>query len=121
MLLYRNAFRRFALLCSGVLVVAAMTSCRCCRMTADEGDKGAMEKISMMNVFDVSLEDFPRLAGEQSDNGRFNRAVAAAADRVLFVPAGVYELSEPRRSTTQFAAHAQPPSSAPYEMDYVLV
>ncbi|MGI5923740.1 MAG: right-handed parallel beta-helix repeat-containing protein [Lentisphaeria bacterium] len=82
-----------------------------------------MEKMSAMNVFDVSLEDFPRLAGEQSDNGRFNRAVAAAADRVLFVPAGVYELSETLKinNLCSLLMHKSAVIRAVAEMDYVLV
>jgi parallel beta helix pectate lyase-like protein len=45
--------------------------------------------------YDASLSDFPRLAGENDDSGRFGRAVGACAGLVLFVPPGEYELATP--------------------------
>ena len=99
MSLYRIASRRVAALCSGVVVAAAMTGCICCKTMLSETDNGGTEKMVAQNVFDVSLADFPRLEGEVSDNGRFNRAVAAGANGVLFVPAGVYELNETLKIT----------------------
>jgi len=44
--------------------------------------------------YDVTLKDWPRLAGEKDDTGRLQRAVDAAAfGGVLYVPKGTYEVS----------------------------
>ncbi len=122
MSLYRIASRRIAVLCCGVLVAAVVTGCRCCTMTTCELDNGGTETMAAQNVFDVSLADFPRLEGDVSDNGRFNRAVAACAERVLFVPAGVYELNETLKITNlcSLLMHKSAVIRAVAEMDYVM-
>jgi hypothetical protein len=44
-------------------------------------------------MYDVNLADFPRLSGEKDDSPRFNRAIAAAANGVLCVPKGEYDIA----------------------------
>lgn len=49
----------------------------------------------MTAIYDSSLDDFPRLGGENDDSPRFLRAVQACPSGVLYVPAGVYEVASP--------------------------
>ena len=48
---------------------------------------------AMAGDWDANLADFPRLAGETDDSPRFMRAVAAAANGVLRVPKGEYDIA----------------------------
>jgi len=43
-------------------------------------------------AYDVTLEDYPRLAGEESDDLRLQRAVDACERGVLYIPKGVYRI-----------------------------
>ena len=45
-------------------------------------------------MYDITLADYPRFAGESSDDPRLRRALEACAGGVLYVPAGVYEVAE---------------------------
>jgi hypothetical protein len=123
MIQYGNASRRLAALCCGALLAAVLCSCSCGHLQRCDADNGGMEKMLTHNVYDVCLADFPRLEGEVSDNGRFERAVAAAAGRVLFVPAGVYELTETLKITNlcSLLLHKSAVLRAVTEMDYVLL
>lgn len=51
--------------------------------------------VSLADVYDVTLKDYPRLAGETNDTDRVLRAVAAATPGdVLYFPKGLYEISK---------------------------
>lgn len=41
---------------------------------------------------DITLADYPRLAGETDDSPRINRAVRDAENAVLYIPRGKYEI-----------------------------
>jgi len=45
------------------------------------------------SVYDVSVADYPRLAGETDDAPRFMRAVSAAPNGVVCVPKGEYDIA----------------------------
>lgn len=48
-----------------------------------------------MQYSDISLNDFQRINGEKSDSPRIARAVSAAKNKIVFIPPGIYELTEP--------------------------
>ena len=43
--------------------------------------------------WDICMTDYPRLAGETSDDKRIMRAVNDCAGGVLFFPKGIYEIA----------------------------
>ena len=45
-------------------------------------------------TYDVTLADYPRLAGEESDDLRLQRAVDACGRGVLYIPKGVYRIRQ---------------------------
>lgn len=47
-----------------------------------------------MNIFDVNLNDYPRLDGETGDSARILRAVNDCESGVLYFPKGIYEIDE---------------------------
>lgn len=50
--------------------------------------------VSLAGVYDVTLADYPRLAGETNDTERVCRAIAATVPGdVLYFPKGIYEIS----------------------------
>ncbi len=51
------------------------------------------------SFYDASLRDFPRLAGEEGDSARIERAIEAAPSGVLYIPAGVYRIDRPIKVT----------------------
>ena len=73
-------------------------------------------------IEDVNLRDFPRLAGETDDTPRFRRAIAAAADGVLAVPKGEYEIATMLHVTNRCSLLMHPNAhlKAVAKMDYVL-
>ena len=44
-------------------------------------------------MFDISLDSFPRIEGEQFDDPRIRRAMEACGNGVLYFPKGIYEIS----------------------------
>ncbi|MCR5624294.1 MAG: hypothetical protein K6G11_03520 [Lachnospiraceae bacterium] len=44
-------------------------------------------------MYDLTLENFPRLEGEASDDFRIMRAVSACESGVLYIPKGIYEIA----------------------------
>lgn len=74
--------------------------------------------------YDVSLADFPRLAGEADDTGRLQRAVdAAAKGGVLYLPRGTYGVSSTIQVTNgtsllmHKSAHVKALAKMPYVFD----
>ena len=65
-------------------------------MAFEKAEKeGFMEQYnSTQSGYDVSLTDFPRLAGEESDDARILRAVEACERGVLYIPKGVYRIAK---------------------------
>lgn len=47
-----------------------------------------------MDFYDVCLEDYQRLDGENDDSGRIQRAIDDCAHGVLYIPKGNYEISK---------------------------
>ena len=45
-------------------------------------------------VWDRSVDDYPRLEGETTDEGRIMRAAADCAGSVLYIPKGIYMIAE---------------------------
>ena len=81
---------------------------------------GAMAAFA--GVEDANLRDFPRLAGETDDSPRFRRAIEAAADGVLAVPKGEYEIGSMICVTNRCSLELHPNAhlKAVREMKYVL-
>ena len=50
--------------------------------------------MSSKNVWDIDVSDYPRLAGETSDDRRIMRAVSECTGGVLYFPKGIYEIAE---------------------------
>ena len=73
-------------------------------------------------IEDANLRDFPRLAGETDDAPRFRRAIAAAADGVLAVPKGEYEIATMLYVTNRCSLLMHPNAhlKAVAKMNYVL-
>ena len=73
-------------------------------------------------IEDANLGDFPRLAGETDDAPRFQRAIAAAADGVLAVPKGEYEIATMLHITNRCSLLMHPNAhlKAVAKMNYVL-
>ena len=72
--------------------------------------------------YDVTLKDWPRLAGEQDDTARIQRAVdAAALGGVLYIPRGTYEVSSTIMVTngTSLLMHKSAMVRAVAKMPYV--
>lgn len=76
----------------------------------------------MNTVYDVSLGDFPRLSGENSDDMRIMRAVKECERGVLYIPKGVYLIAEMLEITNccSFLMHKSAVLKAVSEMPYVL-
>ena len=94
--------RGLALVCAGGLAFAAVA----------EG-----------GAWDVSVREFPRLAGETDDTARLQRAIDAAGEGgVLYVPRGVYEVAAPLVSTNfcSIEMHKSAVLKAVKPMDFVL-
>ena len=53
-------------------------------------DKG----VQVNGTYDVTMSDFPRLAGETTDDARIQRAVLACERGVLYFPKGVYQIAK---------------------------
>ena len=62
--------------------------------------------------WDVSLADFPRLAGEADDSPRFMRAVSAAPNGVLRVPKGEYDIASMLLITNRCSLSMHPPRTS---------
>lgn len=110
-------------LCFGAVIAVALSGCIACKTTMTETAKEGAESMSSRNVYDVCLADFPRLENEISDSGRFNRAIAACPNGVLFVPAGVYELAETVTITNlcSLMMHKSAVLRAIADMDFLMV
>ena len=50
--------------------------------------------MSIQKIWDRSIEEYPRLEGEVTDNGRIMRAVRDCPGGVLYFPGGKYEIDE---------------------------
>lgn len=50
--------------------------------------------MSSKNVWDINVSDYPRLAGETSDDRRIMRAVKGCTGGVLYFPKGIYEIAD---------------------------
>ncbi|MCR4813472.1 MAG: hypothetical protein K5879_01445 [Lachnospiraceae bacterium] len=76
----------------------------------------------MNYYFDVTLDDYPRLAGEKSDDARIMRAVNDCGRGVLFFPKGVYEIANMLTVTNacSFFMHKSAVLKAVKEMPFVL-
>lgn len=74
------------------------------------------------NICDISLNDFPRQAGETGDEKRIMRAVNACERGVLYIPKGVYEIEEMLEITNSCSIlmHKSAVLKAVKEMDFVL-
>lgn len=76
----------------------------------------------MTNNYDINLADYKRFENENDDAPRFERAISAAAGRVLYVPCGEYIISSPIiiKNNTSLLMHPKAKLIANREMDYVL-
>lgn len=76
----------------------------------------------MMNTYDVCVADFPRLAGEASDDKRIMRAINSCERGVLYIPKGVYEIENMLTVTNccSILMHKSAVLKATKEMDFVL-
>lgn len=74
-------------------------------------------------MYDVNLKDYPRLAGETSDDARIMRAVEACEGGVLYIPKGVYEIAKMLRITNccSLLMHKSAVLKAVQEMPFVLL
>lgn len=50
--------------------------------------------MSSKNVWDINVSDYPRLAGETSDDRRIMRAAKGCTGGVLYFPKGIYEIAD---------------------------
>lgn len=77
----------------------------------------------MNQTWDITLNDFPREQGETGDTARIMRAVEACEGGVLYIPKGVYELTEPVvvKNCCSLLLHKSAVLKAVREMDYVLI
>ncbi len=75
-----------------------------------------------MTIWDRSMADYPRMAGECSDEKRIMRAVRDCERGVLFFPAGVYEIAEMLmiENCCSFLLHKSAVLKAVREMPFVL-
>lgn len=73
-------------------------------------------------IYDVCVADFPRLAGEVSDDKRIMRAINACERGVLYIPKGIYEISETVtvKNCCSILMHKSAVLKATSEMDFVL-
>lgn len=73
-------------------------------------------------IEDVNLRNFPRLEGETDDAPRFRRAIEVAADGVLAVPKGEYEIASMLYITNRCSLLMHPNAhlKAVAKMDYVV-
>lgn len=71
---------------------------------------------------DARIRDFPRLAGETDDAPRFRRAIESAANGVLEVGKGDYEIASPLTVTNRCSIKMHPAAilKATAKMDFVL-
>ncbi len=73
-------------------------------------------------IFDHSVAEFPRAEGEMCDTARIRRAVEACPSGVLYIPAGVYEITEPIvvKNLCSLLMHKSAILRATAKMDFVL-
>lgn len=73
-------------------------------------------------IYDAVLTDFKRLPSEADDAPRIQRAIDAAANGVLFIPKGIYEISSPLfiNSYTSIELHPSAIIRAVSELDFML-
>ena len=78
--------------------------------------------VSVASLADARLSDFPRLADERDDAPRFRRAIDAAANGILEVPKGEYEIASPLVITNRCSLDMHPAAHlvATKEMDFLL-
>lgn len=76
-----------------------------------------------MNCFDFSLADFPRKASDEGDSERIERALECAAHGILYIPAGVYEITKTVavKNLSSLLLHKSAILRAVREMDFILV
>ena len=74
-------------------------------------------------IYDVNLNEFPRIGGETEDSARIMRAVGACAGGVLYIPKGAYLLEAPVtvKNCCSLMLHKSAVLKAVKEMDYVLI
>ncbi len=74
-------------------------------------------------VYDIGLNSFPRLTGEDADSARIQRAIDAAPSGVLYIPAGIYRIDRPIKITNlcSLLMHKSAVLRAEAEMNVILV
>lgn len=74
-------------------------------------------------MYDIHLKDYPRLAGEHSDDARIMRAVADCKKGVLYIPQGIYEIANMLEinNSCSLLLHKSAVLKAVKEMPYVLL
>lgn len=77
----------------------------------------------MQGNFDVTLADYPRLEGEMYDDARIMRAVADCERGVLYIPKGIYEISQMLviKNCCSLLMHKSAVLKAVKEMPFVLM
>ena len=73
-------------------------------------------------MYDITLDDYPRLPGETDDSPRILRAVDDCYDSVLYIPRGVYEIASPIKigNFCSLLMHKSAVLRAVKEMDFVI-
>ena len=76
----------------------------------------------MNGTYDVTMNDFPRLSGETTDDARIQRAVLACERGVLYFPKGVYQIAKTITVTNgcSLLLHKSAVLKAVAKMPYVL-
>ncbi len=102
------------------LAFAGMTAAQ--ENSAVQEDSAAQKDSALYQVFDKSVAEFARAEGETSDSPRISRAVEACPSGVLYIPAGVYEISEPIvvKNLCSLQMHKSAVLRAVKNMDFVL-
>lgn len=75
-----------------------------------------------MNFYDVCLEDYSRLDGENDDSGRIQRAIDDCKHGVLYIPKGNYKISKMLKIANfcSLQMHKSAVLTAAEKMEYVL-
>jgi len=73
-------------------------------------------------MYDVHLRDFQRLANENDDSGRIQRAIDVAGNGILYIPKGDYALAAPLVISNRCSLRMHPAARlvAQAKMDFVL-
>lgn len=76
----------------------------------------------MNGFYDITLNDYPRMEGETTDDARIQRAIADCESGVLYIPKGVYLIAEmiTIKNCCSLLLHKSAVLKAVSEMQYVL-